>query len=319
MKTKEYKYDVAFSFCAKDENIATEINDLIQDRIKTFLYSKNQEEIAGTDGEETFNKVFGEDARIVFVLYRQEWGTTSWTRVEETAIRNRAFEEGFDFTIFAPLEKPQTVPEWLPKTRIWYGMDRWGVEGAASVIEARVQEFGGKVKEETVEDRAAKLSRALKAEKEKQSLLNSDKGVKIANKEVSKLFTHIESAIKKVAYNKDKANFIVEKKNKKLAVFGEGFTIQFFWTASFINTLKGSALYMTLYKGHFPVDGRDFFPFERPQRLIRIEFNFDISLSGSPLWTKAKGKKESYSTSDLAKLAITMLFDKVHKSQSKIL
>jgi len=75
-------------------------------------------------------------------------------------------------------------------------LDRWGIEGAASVIEARVQEFGGEVKEETVEDRAAKLSRALVAEKEKQSLLDSDKGVKIANKEVSELFAEIEKMLK---------------------------------------------------------------------------------------------------------------------------
>jgi len=318
MKTKKYNYDVAFSFCAKDESIAIGINDLIQDRIKTFLYSKNQEEIAGTDGEETFNKVFGEDARIVFVLYRKEWGTSSWTRIEETAIRNRAFEDGFDFTIFAPLEKPQTVPGWLPKTRIWYGLDRWGIEGAASVIEARVQEFGGEVKEETVEDRAAKLSRALIAKKEKQSLLDSDKGVKFANKEVTELFVEIENAIKKIADNKNKTSFRVEIKDRKLAVFGEGFTIQFFWTVSFSNTLRSSALYMTLFKGHLPVDRRAFFPFEKPQRLRETEFNFDISLSGAPLWTEAKGRKNSYSTSDLAKLAITMLFEKVHKSQNKI-
>ena len=317
MKTNKYKYDVAFSFCAKDENIATGINDLIQDRIKTFLYSKNQEAIAGTDGEETFNKVFAEDARIVFVLYRKEWGTSSWTRIEETAIRNRAYEEGFDFTILAPLEKPQTVPKWLPKTRIWYGLDRWGIEGGASVIEARVQEFSGEVKEETVEDRAAKLSRALIAEKEKQTLLDSDNGVKMANKEISKLFVEIENAIERIADNKKKTNFIVEKRDRKLAVFGEGFTIQFFWSVSFSNTLKSSALYLALFKGHLPVERRDFFPFEKPKKLRETEFNFDINLSGTPVWTEAKGKKKSYLATDLAKTAITMLFEQVQKAQNK--
>ncbi len=35
-----YKYEVAFSFLQHDEVIAYQINDLIQDKIETFLYSK---------------------------------------------------------------------------------------------------------------------------------------------------------------------------------------------------------------------------------------------------------------------------------------
>jgi hypothetical protein len=72
-----YEYDVAFSFMSQDEALATEINDLLQDRLKTFLYSKKQEELAGTDGEETFNRVFAEKSRVVVVLYRSDWGKTS--------------------------------------------------------------------------------------------------------------------------------------------------------------------------------------------------------------------------------------------------
>ena len=36
MTALSYKYDVAFSFVAQDESL-TEINDLLQDRLKTFL------------------------------------------------------------------------------------------------------------------------------------------------------------------------------------------------------------------------------------------------------------------------------------------
>ena len=70
MNGRSYNYDVALSFLAQDERLATELNDLLQDRLKTFLYSKRQGEIAGTDGEQTFNKVFGEEARVVVVLCR---------------------------------------------------------------------------------------------------------------------------------------------------------------------------------------------------------------------------------------------------------
>lgn len=165
MTTTEYKYDVAFSFLADDEDIATNINDIIKDRLTTFIYSERQKELAGTDGEKTFSRVFGSEVRIVFVLYRKGWGETSWTRIEETAIRNRCFDEGYDFVLFAPLEKNLELPRWLPKNRIWLGLDRWGIEDAASVIESRVQEAGGIPKEETVEDRISRLKNEIDAEK----------------------------------------------------------------------------------------------------------------------------------------------------------
>ena len=82
MFLQSYDYDVAFSFLARDEPIANQLNDLVQERLKTFLYSKHQEEIAGTDGEKAFNEVFGDQARIVVVLYRSGWGKTAWTRIE---------------------------------------------------------------------------------------------------------------------------------------------------------------------------------------------------------------------------------------------
>src|SRR5689334_17468170 len=95
-----FEYDIAFSFVGEDEGLATQINDRIQDRYRTFLYSRAQEQLAGRDGEQKFNDVFGEQARTVAVLLRAEWGQTRWTRIEETAIRNRAFNQGYEFATF---------------------------------------------------------------------------------------------------------------------------------------------------------------------------------------------------------------------------
>jgi len=79
-----FKYDIAFSFVKEDEGLATQLNDHLRDRYRTFLYSRAQEQLVGTDGEETFNSVFEKEARIVAVLLRPEWGHTPWTRIEET-------------------------------------------------------------------------------------------------------------------------------------------------------------------------------------------------------------------------------------------
>ena len=190
---REYEYDVAFSFLAEDEELASRLDDLIRDRVSTFLYSKRQEEIAGTDGEEKFNEVFGQQARIVVVLYRSSWGDTPWTRIEQTAIRNRAYDEGYDFVLFIPLEQPRTTPDWLPKNRLWIGLERWGLEGAAIVVEARVQEAGGRLHHETLTERAARLNREMQAEEFRKNFLGSTEGVTAAHQEIKKLHDQLQS------------------------------------------------------------------------------------------------------------------------------
>ena len=74
--------------------------------MKAFIYSEQQKVLAGRDGEQLFNAVFGEKARVVVILFRKEWGQTPFTRIEETAIKNRAFDYGYDFTGAHP---PPTV------------------------------------------------------------------------------------------------------------------------------------------------------------------------------------------------------------------
>ena len=196
MDISDYKYDVAFSFLAQDEALATELNDLLQDRLRTFLYSKKQGEIAGTDGEKSFNSVFGQEARMVVVLYRSSWGETPWTRIEETAIRNRGYDEGYDFVVFIPLDEPGTVPKWLPKNRLWLGLKRWGVPAAGAVIEARVEELGGKPKkEESVTEQAARLERSLKSDEKRNRFLKSYNGVNAAQGEFEDLREELTTLI----------------------------------------------------------------------------------------------------------------------------
>ena len=71
--TSIYKYEVAFSFHSKDEALAQQLSDLLSDRVSTFIYSEQQQVLAGRDGEVVFNAVFGSEARVVVVLHREEW------------------------------------------------------------------------------------------------------------------------------------------------------------------------------------------------------------------------------------------------------
>jgi len=188
-----FKYDIAFSFVREDEGLATQLNDLVQDRYRTFLYSRAQEQLAGTDGEKTFNAVFGEQARTVAVLLRPEWGQTSWTRIEETAMKNRAFNQGYDFATFIVTAPETPIPPWLPKTRIWYDLERFGLNGAATLLAARVQEHGGTAVQETLADRAARLQRAQAFNQQRDAFHRSHEGVEAAREAYKRLVNDLKS------------------------------------------------------------------------------------------------------------------------------
>ncbi len=144
MTEKSYEYDIAFSLLARDESVATELNDALSESYKTFIYPERQRELAGTDGEKTFSELFQRKARLVVVLFRNEWGTTPWTRIEQTAIRNRAFDQAYeDFAFFIAMDASIVRPDWVPRRILWFGLEQFKIDRAIGAIDARLQEVGG--------------------------------------------------------------------------------------------------------------------------------------------------------------------------------
>ena len=93
MAIENPKYDVAISFLSQDESTATAIHERLSEGLQVFFYPRSQEELAGTDGLESMRKPFFGESRVVVVLYREKWGKTPWTRVEETAIKESCLEQ----------------------------------------------------------------------------------------------------------------------------------------------------------------------------------------------------------------------------------
>lgn len=313
MEKENFKYDVAFSFLEEDEQLATKINDLLTDQLSTFLYYERQKEIAGTDGEKTLNDVFGKESRIVVVLYREKWGSTSWTRIEEIAIRNRAYDEGYDFVIFVPLDTPPKTPEWLPRTQIWIGLDRWGIEGAASVIESRVQQAGGSPQPETIHNHAARLKRQREFQKKRKDFLYSKEGVNAAVQEVKDLLAIIKERSEEIS---ESIAIQVHEPNKdiwteeSLYISSSGYWVSLYWQLRFTNTLKGSKLNISVLKGYPPTQPG--YSTLMPRRLSSEEFEFDIDINEKPYW-KLKYSDKDFTTHRLAEYFLKLLIDRIEK------
>ena len=295
METEQYKYDVAFSFLAQDEALATQLNDLLQDRVKTFLYSNEQETIAGTDGERTFIEVFGKQARLVVVLYRKKWEESPWTRIEKTAIRNRGYEEGYDFAKFIPLEDPPTVPNWFPKSQIWIGLKRGGVEGAAAVIEARIKELGGNPHEENVQERAARHERSLMWKHKRSAFLNSSEGADAANKEFEGLRGELQTQI---GLNKKAARPLdlqLRARPRRIEVTGLSYALVLRWKLLPGNELKDSQLEVELW---MPDGGGP------TNKLKSLFFTVDLVPPEQIRWISTSREKRAYTTPELAEFVL---------------
>ncbi|MCK7520214.1 MAG: hypothetical protein MZV64_22245 [Ignavibacteriales bacterium] len=87
-------------------------------------------------------------SRCVIIFYRNKWGTTPYTAIEEKAVRTRISEEGNDNLLVISLDNPPVVPKYLSKTQIWTELAQAGINGTAAFIEEQVKALGGGLSEE---------------------------------------------------------------------------------------------------------------------------------------------------------------------------
>jgi hypothetical protein len=287
-----YDIDVAFSFLQQDEPLAVSIASEIEPRYSCFIFSEKQTELAGTDGEKTLNNIFGEKARTVVVLYRKDWGNTPWTRIEGTAIRNRAYKAGYDFTLFVNLDNTSSLPEYVPKNRIWYDFERYGLSGLIPIIERNIQALFGTVKEDTVETRARKASRDVLFSQNRERYLRSTEVFRDSLNEFNNIFHLAEENITAI----NKCNSILGLSIKKLsdyvfAIKGESYDIVYEYGRIYNAIPYQTQISVCLYKAVII----DFVSRRKYEKKHEEIYGFDVNSSMQKVWVDIKTKKGYHS------------------------
>ncbi len=312
----QFKYEVAFSFLQQDESIAIKLNELLQERVSTFLYLYHQKELAGKDGEAVLNKVFSVESRTVIILFRKEWGTTPWTRIEETAIKNRAFNEGYDFCLLIPIDDKPNIPQWFPKNRIWFDLERLGFEAAIAIAEERIKERGGCVKHETIEEQVARQQRKIAFTENRKYFLESAEAVKKANKEAEMFFellkqraTHLSTDEIPITPKE------LELSNQKgIILLSYPYKSIIYWNLHFHNSLNKSQLIVRLQKRN-----EEIFYNEKFDTMREYTFKFDVNESQQYFWQSEQYDKKAYFTSQLSDFVLKLLIDNVAETKIKML
>ena len=307
-----YNLDVAFSFLHQDEGIAFKISDLLQDRYKTFVFSKAQETIAGTDGLETFSKVFGFEARTVAVLYRPGWGETPWTRVEETAIKERTLRDGHDFATFLMLEENIGGPKWMPKTQLFYSIPKYGIEGAAGALAVRIQNQGGDAVVETVASRAARLKRAQNFDAAKRAFEFSFEGVKQGTAAYKEFIEGLKRSAEEMSAHGVACRFAEIRGVGGELLIGDGVVLMSNWQHFSANDLRDAKLTAEFWDAVPPIAG---YGFEKPNRLQKEVFSFGLQMPDQPGWLSQAGKQ--HSTKDLVEVMMKRFMDLQEKQMKR--
>jgi hypothetical protein len=185
------QYDVAISFLSRDEATAAAIYRKLTEGMQVFFFPRNQEALAGTDGLESMRKPFFDDSRVMVVLYREPWGKTPWTGIEETAIKDSCLVHGWSRLFFIVLDRESAIPIWLPQTHVRFNYADYGLEQAVGAIKARVQENGGQNLPLTPMKRAEIFREAERFRRDK-SRMSSEAGIEAILNSVSELFREIE-------------------------------------------------------------------------------------------------------------------------------
>jgi hypothetical protein len=158
-EAEEPEYDVAISFLATDQLIAGELADRLVESLKVFYYPRAQEKLAGTDGMESMRMPFVSGSRVTVILYREQWGKTEWTRLEESAIKDGCLARGWSTLMFVQLDEMSKQPRWLPTTHVRFAFERYGIDELVGAIKLRVQEHGGTIEKPDAASRAKRVHR----------------------------------------------------------------------------------------------------------------------------------------------------------------
>jgi hypothetical protein len=253
--TDEFRFDVAFSFLSAHEAVALRVSDGLTDRLSTFVYSREQREVIGrnTDGVEAFTNIFRYESRVCVVLHSDGWGKTGYTHIEESAILERARQHGWEFLVVVCLDDAKP-PKWLPSSKIWYGFAKYGIDGLLATIDSRVTELGGRPKQDSVLEQAARAERERNFDERRRVFGESEAGFKLAGNEVTRLGELLAKRVEQLAEVSPSLGLEFARNDthhRSFAATSPLASFVLYWQPTFRNSLLSAALLVVELGGRF--------------------------------------------------------------------
>lgn len=295
------EYDLAISFLAEDEPIAIELYNELSPMMNVFVYSEHKEELAGSDGVEVFRSIFKDRTKLIVILYREGWGKSQWTNLEEQAIKEYGLVHRWEGILLIKMDDSK-IPSWLPSTYIYLDFNKFTLEEIVGSIKFKTQERGSIFRPNTAIEKAKILENKTKFINQRNQFLNSNDGVNAALEEVTGLFDKIDHICKTIV-SEHLINFEYGKVNQYEYILkgfylspeegSKGYSVKIMWIYHASNTLRDSKLLIDKINLGRSIN-RD-----EPILEETLEYDFELSPLISVCWRDCQTKK----TIDTEKLA----------------
>jgi len=249
MPESDQQYDVAISFLHRDEPIAEEIHNRLADQLNIFVYSKKQEELAGTDGLESFRSFLA---------------------------------EGWDFLLFVSLADADPPPKWLPKTEIRFSFQQYPLEQLLGAIKRRAQKLGGKVREETPVDLAKRVERERQSRYERERRLVNE-GFAAVHAEYQSVADAVRQQVQEMNQHLS-APIEVGGDQRSLTLRSSRVSINAFLDPA--QPVSDSRIVVQEWRGRLRFPSEGMYPVE-PQRLAKKDYHFDCQAAYGWCWRDA--------------------------------
>ncbi|MBK9513433.1 MAG: hypothetical protein IPO05_07335, partial [Flavobacteriales bacterium] len=243
-----------------------------------------------------------------------KWGTTPWTRVEEDAIRDRCNAEGPDFTVFISLDKNK--PRWLSRTQLWYDYTTFGLKGAAAIVSKKVAEYGGVLKEESVDELAARLQRDIQWTREFAAYYCSPQAVKDAWEEFETLRVQFSLRVEKLSAAALIESMGTYRTNRDMMMhssYENAMWVKF--KQEYADTLREAELTVAIENMVRFAKYRS--PNDRIHTYKSSSYTFAIDKDGNRFWSAVKDKETLLSTDQLLDKWMKQWLEIVHLNRRK--
>jgi hypothetical protein len=302
-----FKYDVAISFLARDENLATELHERLAPQFSVFTYPRRQEEVVGTDGYTRFSEIFSREAGVVLILHREQWGRTAFTSVEEEAIKYRHFSgtHSWEFLLLAKLDE-SAPPQWIPPYRIYHQMPGGSVETLVAVIANKAVEKGAAPQPLSAVGLAAQIAGERARAEADSRYLASREGLEAVRAAVVQIYDDISGVVKAVQKTGYGALHL-SRRATNAQLSSESVTFTMWFSERGVQPSERS-FGITRFSGLHPqnIDGRVVRDVPAPRQL-GIDHFFPRRSRTATLEWEEKASGRLYSTSQLADLIVQRL------------
>jgi len=310
-------YDVAISFLAQDEATARALYEELEAAgLKIFFFPRRQEELAGTNGMESMRAPFL-SARVNVVLFRHPWGDTPWTRVEDAAISERCFKDGWSSLMFVQLDKVSHLPKWLPATHIRFGLADYGLSQLVGAIKLRVQENGGEIRPLDALGKAKLVKSEADYLQDRDRLMRDGAWILSVHNSIKGMLGQIGELAKKL-----KAEHEIDVAfgcQDRMGVLRTGFvSVGIGWKQPIFNYLgdyEGDECYLRVaeFSGLLALPGENRWYLEAPKVQKEWKFKADLARDRTLVW-RLKGKNEEIPAARLADRIVQIFLDLVSRA-----